>query len=48
MLMFVGANAGYAGCVLDVALRQERRDRLFLFTPEFFTVSCHLMPPAAI
>src|SRR5258708_38994113 len=42
------AYAGRACCLLDVSLRQERGNRVFLFTPEFFAVSCHLMPSDAI
>lgn len=37
-----------ASCFLDVPLRQERSNRVFLFTPEFFAVSCHQVPSDAI
>ena len=42
------AYAGRACCLLDVSLRQESGNRVFLFTPEFFAMSCHQVPSDAI
>ena len=35
------------GCILNIALGQERNDRFFLLTPEFSAISCHQVPICA-
>jgi hypothetical protein len=38
----VGVDPGGACCLLNAAVRQQRDNRLLLFTPEFCAVSPHL------
>jgi len=38
-------NSSNPPSLIDVGLRQERYDRLILFSPQFCAMACHLVPP---